>query len=48
MLQQEAISFIDGKTEQELCDYLATKPIPYNDWKDADHNTLKELTFQNV
>ena len=42
---KEAKLFVANKTSDELRAYLATKPIPYNDWKDADHDTLLELTF---
>lgn len=44
--QKEADIFTADKTEEELRFYLATRPIPYNDWKDADYETLSELTYQ--
>lgn len=43
---KEAKLFIHDKTEEELRNYLATKPIPYNAWKDADYETLADLTFK--
>lgn len=43
---KEAKLFIHEKTMDELRAYLATKSIPYNDWKDADYETLANLTFQ--
>lgn len=41
--EQKAAKFIEGKNVEQLKCYLATQPVPYNDWKDATSEQLATL-----
>jgi hypothetical protein len=43
--EQDAKSFCFGKTNEELKAWLANQYVPYNSWKDANHDTLVELVL---
>ena len=41
--EQYAKEFIKSRTEKTLKEYLADQSIPYNVWKDANHEYLVKL-----
>jgi hypothetical protein len=41
--EENAKKFCQDKTLDELKTYLADRPVSYNSWKNADHDTLVEL-----
>lgn len=43
---KDANDFVEGKTDDELRDYLARSTVAYYDWKDADSDALKQLAIK--
>jgi len=46
MLKQKAKKFIEGKSSEELMNYLADQSVAYNTWKNTDHDTLVKLVLK--
>lgn len=38
--QKDAVEFCKDKTDEQLKEYLADRPVAYNYWKNADRDTL--------
>ncbi len=46
--ESEIQSFCNGKTSEELREFLSYRPCPYVFWKDANHQTLVDLAIKNI
>lgn len=44
--EKKGKEFCQGKTADELKEYLAGQYIPYNSWKGADYDTLVKLVME--
>ena len=44
--EEEAKNFCQNKSVEELKEYLANQPIPYNLWKDASYKNLIALVSE--
>jgi hypothetical protein len=42
---RKAAEFCKDKTSEQLKEWLADQPVPYNAWKAADHDTLIKLAL---
>lgn len=45
-IEKNAIKFITNKTSDQLKNYLADQYVPYNSWKNANHDELVKLVLE--
>ena len=45
-IEKNAIKFITNKTSDQLKNYLADQYVPYNLWKNADHDELVKIVLE--